>query len=521
MQIEIWPVSRPTPYAGNPRTISPEAIAAVASSIKRFGFRVPIIVDSAGVIIAGHTRLLAAQKLALVEVPVHVAADLNPEQVKALRLVDNRAGEFTEWDLKSLERELDALGEGINLDVFEFDELFEIAEDGEEEKKKGKAKDDDPDLEGGDADAVPLVDESAEAISQRGEVFALGSHRLMCGDSTSADDVQALMGGEMATMIHADPPYGMGKEKDGVENDNLYLEKLDKFQLDWWTAWRKYLVNNGSAYIWGTADDLWRFWYLGGLRASEKIVMKNEIVWNKENGMGMSSDGHRMFATATERCLFFMLGQQDIGNINSEDYFEGFEPIRKYLVDDMKKIGWGAKDVERICGVSMFSHWFSKAQWTMIPEKHYEELRCASTVGWTFFQMPYSQLRAIYNAPSALPAFEAKRQKFYDARTHFDNVHDNMCDVWAFPRVTGEDRHGHATPKPVRLTMRCLKSSAPQGAIVLEPFGGSGTTLVAAAVCGRVCRTMEISPHYCDVIRRRWTKFARENQIDPGSGKLE
>jgi DNA modification methylase len=133
-------------------------------------------------------------------------------------------------------------------------------------------------------------------------------HRLLCGDSTKAEDVARLFDGATATMVHADPPYGMGKEKDGVANDNLYSEKLDAFQMEWWQAWRPHLPDNGSAYIWGNAPDLWRLWYCGGLSESERMTIRNEIVWDKANesgkydGNGIGSSIGRQFACIAERC---------------------------------------------------------------------------------------------------------------------------------------------------------------------------------------------------------------------------
>ncbi len=509
LNIEMWPATKLIPYAKNPRKITDQAIAAVAGSLKEFGFRQPIVVDAEGVIIAGHTRLLAAQRLGMEEVPVHVAHDMSPEQAQAYRLVDNRAGEFSEWDSDLLKLELGSLAD-FDLSFAGFEKLLE-------DMPTIPAVPVVEEMTGGQRDQVPEVIDG-DAKSQRGEVYELGPHRLMCGDSTSEEDVHALIGDEQAPLIHADPPYGMGKESDGVENDNLYREKLDTFQMAWWRAWRRYLLNNGSAYIWGNAEDLWRLWYSGGLAASERITFRNEIVWDKESGMGMNSETHRQYATATERCLFFMLGEQGFGNVNKEDYWEGFEPIRSYLEAQAKENGWGAKEINALCGVQMYGHWFSKSQWVMIPEKHYLTLQKAAH---GYFAKPYAELRALYDGGTTTGGHLAAKQEFYGTRAYFDNVHDNMRDVWQFARVTGEDRHGHATPKPVDLTARCIKSSAPKGGIVLEPFGGSGSTLIAAAVSGRVCRTMEITPNYCDVIRRRWTKFAKDNGVAPGSGALE
>ena len=106
-------------------------------------------------------------------------------------------------------------------------------------------------------------------------------HRLLCGDSTKPDDVQRLMAGAIAVLCHADPPYGMGKEAEGVANDNLYGQKLDAFQMAWWSVARAHLEANASVYIWGNAEDLWRLWYVGGLQQSERLTFRNEITWDK------------------------------------------------------------------------------------------------------------------------------------------------------------------------------------------------------------------------------------------------
>ena len=229
-------------------------------------------------------------------------------------------------------------------------------------------------------DAEPQVDK-ADELNQKwkvkqGDVWQLGDHRLMCGDSTKKEDIEILMNGMKAILLHADPPYGMGKEKDGIVNDNLYREKLDEFQMQWWKAYRPYLEDNASAYIWGNAEDLWRLWYLGGLRESERITFRNEIVWNKENGQGIGSGDFRMYPTATERCLFFMLGEQGFNN-NADNYWDGWEPIRKYLDEERKCCGWSNKDVAKFFGFHprMADHWFSVSQWSMPKEDQYNRLK--------------------------------------------------------------------------------------------------------------------------------------------------
>lgn len=336
---------------------------------------------------------------------------------------------------------------------------------------------------------------------ERGQVWEAGRHRLMCGDSTNADDVARLMDGEIASMVHADPPYGMGKEKDGIANDNLYREKLDAFQMAWWSAWRSSVADNGSAYVWGNAPDLWRLWYRGGLADSERMTMRNEIAWWKGDvesgrvgGMGQASADRRMYADLSERCLFFMIGEQGFNNNN---YWEGWEPIRAALKADCDAMGWGADDIRRICGVGMYSHWFTESQWCFIPEEHYRKLQAAAQ-DHDAFKRDHDELKREHD--------ELKRE-FYATRAYFDNTHDNMTDVWTFDRVRGEDRHGHATPKPVRLVARAIMSSSEVGDCVVVPFAGTCPEVIACEQLDRRCYGMEFEPSYVAVCLERMSNL--------------
>src|SRR5665647_2331861 len=180
LTVEWWALERPIPYARNARVCPESAIAKVAASLTEFGWRQPLVVDQQGVIVAGHTRLLAAQRLGLERVPVHVAAGLTSEQVKAYRLMDNRSSQETSWDLDLLPLELSELA-GFEFDLaltgFEPDELAAFLA----EETEGLT----------DPDAVP--DPPDEPVSQSGDLYLLGGHRLLCGDSTNPDDVQKLM----------------------------------------------------------------------------------------------------------------------------------------------------------------------------------------------------------------------------------------------------------------------------------------------------------------------------------------
>jgi len=194
LKVEMWPTSRPTPYARNARVCPKSAIEKVATSIKEYGFRQPIVVDAGGVVIAGHTRLLAAKHLGLEQVPVHVALDLSPAQVKAYRLADNRSAEETSWDLELLPLELEGLVEleyDLDLLGFEADELSLLMTTPKE----------------GLTDPDEVRDPPPESITRPGDLWELGPHRLLCGDATKAGDVRRLMMGQRAVLMATDPPY--------------------------------------------------------------------------------------------------------------------------------------------------------------------------------------------------------------------------------------------------------------------------------------------------------------------------
>jgi hypothetical protein len=280
----------------------------------------------------------------------------------------------------------------------------------------------------------------------------------------------------------------MGKEGDGVANDNLHGNELDKFQMDWWQTFRPYLEDNASGYIWGNAPELWRLWYIGGLAKSERLTVRNEITWAKGTAQGQNSDRHRMFPTESERCLFFMLGEQTL-SVNADNYWEGWEPVRVYLEQETKKLGWTGKDLDKITGTMMAKHWITKSQWSLITEIQYKKIQEAAK--GSGFLKEHKQLKSELEA----------------TRAFFENTHENMTDVWSFPTVKGNERHGHATPKPIEMMARVMKSSLPKDGLCLEPFGGSGATLIGAEQTGRRCYTMELQPEYCDIIIERWEKL--------------
>jgi DNA modification methylase len=240
MQVELWAVDRPIAYARNARKISDAAVDKVAASIKEFGWRQPIVVDEQGVIIVGHTRLLAAKKLGLAQVPVHVARGLTPAQVKAYRLMDNRSHEEAEWDLELLPLELEdlkALEFDLNLTGFNEQELSELF-----------GFEGTPGLT--DENAVPEAPEQPR--SRLGDVWSLGNHRLVCGDCTDPEVVKACLSGVQPHLMVTDPPYGVEydptwRTEAGVNRQRRGAVVNDE-RCDWSEAWA--LFPGSVVYCW-------------------------------------------------------------------------------------------------------------------------------------------------------------------------------------------------------------------------------------------------------------------------------
>lgn len=355
-----------------------------------------------------------------------------------------------------------------------------------------------------DDDDIP--DKQVDVVTRTGDLWHLGPHRLICGDTTDPAVVARLFAGlPPAVLIHADPPYGMGKEADGVANDNLYGPKLDEFQGRWWAAWREHWAENGSAYVWGNAPDLWRWWWAGGLGDDRDLMVRNEIVWDKETAPGMRAAGEHSYVTATERCLLTFRGEQFLGNQNKDEYWPGFEPLRAWMCQQRDAAGWSNKDINRITGTYMAGHWTGQSQFHVISRDHYETLAAAAG-GKAFtedydalFDRLFPDLRQGGNAHRRDLSAEMRAK-----RTYFDNTHDVMTDVWRFGRVVGEERFGHATPKPVAMVERAILTSSREGAVVAVPFGGTGPEWIAGDHLGRVVVGAEITPAYVDVICRRY-----------------
>ncbi len=340
----------------------------------------------------------------------------------------------------------------------------------------------------------------------------MGPHRVMCGDSTNPADVAVLMGGRKAELLHADPPYGMGFNS--VANDDLKGSRLAAFQLAWYKTARPFLKDAASVYVWGWEDSLFEFYLALRKDKTDRITKRNYIVWDKQHGQGITQADLRRFAPVTEHCLFFMLGQQDFSS-NAENYWPGWEPIRQQLVSAVEAQGWKLKDTNRITGTQMGARWLTKSQWSFPTAANYAKLVASAPKPEAF--PPYGSLRLKYEEAKARA--DKERAAFYARRAYFDNTHDAMTDVWHFPRVTGAERHGHATPKPVAMMERVMRSSLPEGGLCFEPFGGSGSTLMGAEETHRACFSMELEAKHVDVSVRRWQDFTGQDATLYGDGR--
>ena len=469
------------PYAANAKKHDKRQINNVAESIKQYGFVQPIVIDRDGVIVIGHCRALAAKKLGMQEVPCVCVDDLTPEQVNALRLVDNKSNE-SDWDYDLLADEIP----GLDLSAFDFDwGLPEITEEVIE-------------------DEAPEVDEDAEPIAKLGDIWQLGRHRLMCGDSTDKGTVELLMDGKKADMVFTDPPYGMKKEADGVLNDNLNYDDLLEFNKKWIPLTFANIKENGSWYCWGIDEPLMDIYshILKPMAKKNEITFRNLITWDKGHGQGQNAEGFMMYPIADEKCLFVVRGIQCL-TLNADQYWEEYEPIRKYLYDERIKCGWDIPTMKTIAGHSDKSrdHWTSKSQWNLPTKDVYEKFQAwARNNGVKAFEREYESLRREYES----------------LRAYFDNTHDNMNNVWHFDRTSASEREltgGHATPKPIALCSRAIKSSSRENESVLDVFGGSGSTLIACEQLNRTCYMMELDPRYCDVIIKRWEALSDEKAV--------
>ena len=480
MEIIRIPIDELTPDPNNAKDHPAWQVEQIKNSIEQFGNLDPIGVwGDDNLIVEGHGRYEALKELGFYEAECIRLDWLTEEERKAYALAHNKLTMNSGFIPDALDMTLAAIGE---IDMSQFG--FEIPE--EEEPTEITE------------DEIP---EEAETRCKLGDIWQLGDHRLICGDSTDPAVIDRLMDGAKADMVFCDPPYGMKKENEGVLNDNLNFDDLLDFNRQWIPLTFGALKDNGSWYCWGIDEPLMDIYsnILKPMAKENKITFRNLITWDKGDGQGQLSEDFRMYPIADEKCLFVMCGEQDMRfKRNLEEFNEMFEPIRKWFENERKKSGLSVKQISKIDSTRS-SHYWAKVQFEFPTKEAYCKIQtyCANN-GINAFGKEYEEIKKEY---------EEIKKEFYKNRAYFDNTHDNMNNVWHFDRAGKDEREhtgGHATPKPIALCGRAIKSSSREGEIVLDVFGGSGSTLIACEQLNRKCYMCELDPHYCDVIIQRW-----------------
>jgi len=370
------------PYVNNSRTHSEEQVNQIISSIKEFGFTNPILIEQDNGIIAGHGRIMAAKKMGLKEVPCVIVKGLTKTQIKALNIADNQIALNAGWDLDKLKLEIQGLNEdSFDLNILGFKQ--NLIDDFLFEETLGLTEDDE------------TPDAKQEAKSKQGDIYILGDHRLMCGDSTSISDIEKLTQKQKADMIFTDPPYnvafnGRSGKFDVIKNDDLEESQFNEF-IDTFLS-NLELLNINTYYICCN----WAFYGI----LQKKLKPKACIVWAK-NVFGMG---------------------------------KGYRHQHEFI---------------------------------------------------------------LFNG-------------FIDADIK------NESDLW---NIAKDSKYKHPTQKPVALSMRAMKNSSREGNIVLDLFGGSGSTLIGCEKLNRKCHIMELDPIYVDVIIERWQNFTGKEAINEQTGK--
>lgn len=452
----------------------------IKKSVSEVGLGRSVVIDNENEIVCGNGLVSTLDKNTPVkvietdgsELVVVKRTDLQTDDVKRkqLAVMDNSTSDSSEFDFELLQEDFDT----EELEDWGLDVDFAI-----EEEEKEVVEDE--------------VPEEVETRCKLGDIWQLGEHRLMCGDSTKVDDVEKLMNGKKADMVFTDPPYGMKKEKDGVLNDNLNFEDLLEFNKQWIPLTFVNTKENGSWYCWGIDEPLMDIYsnILKPMIKNRRIDFRNLITWDKGTGLCQMSSLCKKYPIADEKCLFVTIGMSTMSSGQSdtkEFFYEGFAKIRDYMVAELKKSGLTQKKIIDATS-SAASHYFSLSQWAFPTEKDYKIIQ--GLANNSAFRKEYSELRKEYS----------------ELLAYFDNTHDNMNNVWHFPKTSQEERKqtgGHATPKPIALCSRAIKSSSRENETVLDVFGGSGSTLIACEQLNRKCYTMELDEKYCDVILQRW-----------------
>ena len=420
MRLENRTLTDIIPYRRNPRK-NDAAVAAVRESIRQCGYIAPIIVDEEGVVLAGHTRLKALKAEGVKSAQVAVVEGLTEEQKRKYRLLDNKTAELAEWDMELLSAELEGLDFG-GFD-FGFDDIVEEMEDPEAE-------------EDGYEPELPK-----DPVSREGDVWALGSHRVLCGDSTDALALQQFLGDKTADLLLTDPPYNVD-----YSSKNEFLSTFDKMNRI-----QKDIAND----TFSTAD---------GFRAFLEQAFTAAAGVLKEGGA-------------------FYIWHASSQAVN--------------VAEAIKETGWEIRQ-QLIWRKNMF----------VLGRQDYQWIHEPCYYGWTpgaahYFIKDHGQTTVYSDAAELQP----KKMLKADLVKALEDILAQQPPVTVIDEDKPQVNALHPTMKPLKLMGRLIRNSTRPGELVLDPFGGSGSTLMAAEQLGRICYTVELDPAYVDVIVDRWEQF--------------
>jgi DNA modification methylase len=422
MKVELWKITDVKPYPSNPRQ-NDDAVDAVAASLREFGFRQPIVVDADGVIVCGHTRYKAALKLGLEKVPVHVATDLTPEQIRAYRIADNQTASLATWDYDLLPIELAGLKEAnydLGLLGFDADELAKLL---------------DPTLKDGLTDPDEVPEPPDAATTQPGDLWVLGEHRLLCGDSSKPADVDRLLGGVGVHLVNTDPPYNVKVEP---RSNNAIAAGLSSF---------------------------------AGTTHHQKLDVERHPEKSKPTGKKLRAKDRPLANDFVSEEAFDRLLDAWFGNLARV-----LAPGRGFYI-------WGG--------------YANLGNYPPFLKKH----------GLYFSQgIVWDKQHPVLTRKDFMGAFEIAFYGWKEGAGHVFLGPNNVTDLWHVKKVNPQSMV-HLTEKPVELAVRAMQYSSREGEHVLDLFGGSGSTLIAAEQTGRKAFLMELDPLYCDVIVQRYERF--------------
>jgi DNA modification methylase len=348
----------------------------------------------------------------------------------------------------------------------------------------------------------------ADPITKPGDLWLLGEHRLLCGDSTKTDDVERLMSGEKAALVIADPPYFQKVDADW-DNDFDGYEGFLGFLSSVFELWEPILLDRGTSGWWCAPDFAWHI----EQRLRERFAVFNHIVWHKGAGLGttVSVDDMRRWRPRSERLLLCEKQHSPdalLASFNAKTAHIAARSAYSAIIDQFiawrKESGLSMKEIDDCLGTKgMAGHYFGTSQWSLPTREAWDKLK------------PLFSSRGV-----DIGEFDAQRHEFDAQRREFDVIGaDQLTDVWAMSTPGVTERHGHPTPKPVALIAKLVSAHSRNDDLVADPFLGSGTTLIAAEQLGRKCYGMEISPQYCDVIVKRWETLTGRKATRESDGR--